>query len=44
MINYNGARSGQPLEAVPYEIAKGSTGMTLDEDRDKACASGVCGV
>lgn len=40
----DGARSGQPLEAVPYEIAKGSTGMTLDEDRDKACASGVCGV
>lgn len=40
----DGARSGQPLEAVPYEIAAGMTGMTLEEDRDQACVSGVCGV
>lgn len=40
----DGARSGQPLEAVPYDIAKDSTGVTLEEDRDQACASGVCGV
>lgn len=40
----DGARSGQPLEAVPYTVAKGQTGVTLDEDRDQACASGVCGI
>lgn len=40
----DGARSGQPLEVVPYEIARGREGVTLEEDRDQSCASGVCGV
>ncbi len=40
----DGARSGQPLEAVPYEVAVGQTGVTFDDNRDNACASGVCGV
>ncbi len=40
----NGARAGQPLEAVPYEVAKNQTGVTLEEDRSHACIGGSCGV
>lgn len=42
----DGARAGQPLEAVPYHVALGKTGVTLEEDtgRDAQCHSGVCGV
>jgi ribonucleoside-diphosphate reductase alpha chain len=40
----DGSRAGQPLEAVPYEIALGKTGVTFDDNRDQACASGSCGV
>jgi len=40
----DGARAGQPLEAVPYEVALGQTGVTFDDNRDNACASGVCGI
>jgi ribonucleoside-diphosphate reductase alpha chain len=40
----DGARAGQPLEAVPYEVALGKTGVTFDDNRDNACASGSCGV
>jgi ribonucleoside-diphosphate reductase alpha chain len=40
----SGARAGQPMESVPYAVAHGKTGVTLEEDRDAACASGVCGV
>jgi ribonucleoside-diphosphate reductase alpha chain len=40
----DGARAGQPLEAVPYEIAVGKTGVTFDDNRDNACAGGACGV
>jgi ribonucleoside-diphosphate reductase alpha chain len=40
----DGTRAGQPLEDVPYEIAKGKTGVTFDDNRDHACASGVCGI
>ena len=40
----DGARAGQPLEAVPYEIALGKTGHTFDDNRDNACAGGSCGV
>lgn len=40
----DGTRAGQPLEAVPYEVALGKTGVTFDDNRDNACASGVCGV
>jgi ribonucleoside-diphosphate reductase alpha chain len=40
----DGTRSGQPLEAVPYDYAKTRTGVTYDDNRDHACASGVCGI
>src|SRR5208282_4381763 len=40
----NGARHGQPLEAVSYEVARDKTGVTLEEDRDNACIGGACGV
>lgn len=42
----NGARAGQPLEGVPYEVALGQTGVTLEEDaaRTAQCRSGACGV
>jgi ribonucleoside-diphosphate reductase alpha chain len=42
----DGARAGQPLEAVPYDVAKGKTGVTMEEDtgRDAQCRSGLCGL
>lgn len=39
----DGARAGQPLTAVPYEEARGQTGVTFEEDEARACASGSCG-
>jgi ribonucleoside-diphosphate reductase alpha chain len=40
----NGARGGQPFDAVPYEEALGKTGVTFEDEREAQCASGVCGV
>jgi ribonucleoside-diphosphate reductase alpha chain len=40
----DGARSGQPLTAVPYEEAIGRTGVTFEESEDAFCRSGTCGV
>jgi ribonucleoside-diphosphate reductase alpha chain len=40
----DGARAGQPLESVPYHVAHAQKGVTLEENRDGACASGVCGI
>jgi ribonucleoside-diphosphate reductase alpha chain len=40
----DGARAGQPFEAVPYEYAVTRTGVTFEDNRDNACKSGVCGV
>lgn len=40
----DGTRAGQPLEAVPYEVALGKTGVTFDDNRDNACAGGSCGI
>lgn len=41
----DGSRSGQPLEAVPYQVALGKTGVTFDDNRDNAsaCVGGSCG-
>lgn len=39
----NGARGGQPLEEVPYDIALCNTGMVFDEVEEK-CSGGVCGL
>lgn len=40
----NGARSGQPLEAVTYEEAIESLGVSFEENREAQCFSGSCGV
>jgi len=40
----DGARAGQPFEAVPYEYAVNHTGVTFEDNRDNACKSGACGV
>jgi len=40
----NGARAHQPLEAVPYELALGKTGVTFEGDPEHACKGGACGV
>jgi ribonucleoside-diphosphate reductase alpha chain len=40
----NGARGGQPLTPVPYEIAIQHPGVVFEEDEANACASGVCGI
>lgn len=40
----NGARAGQPFEAATYYEASRQLGVTFEENRDAACASGVCGV
>jgi len=38
----DGARSGQPLTAVPYSVAIGQEGVVFEEDDDR-CVGGVCG-
>lgn len=41
----NGARGGQPLNAVPYEEALQQIGVELEEtSNEHACVDGVCGV
>lgn len=35
--------AGQPLTAVPYEVAVGKEGVVYEEDESAACKSGVCG-
>jgi ribonucleoside-diphosphate reductase alpha chain len=40
----DGSRGGQPLTEVPYEEAIKHKGITYEENVDRACVSGVCGV
>jgi ribonucleoside-diphosphate reductase alpha chain len=40
----DGSRGGQPLTEVPYEEAIKHKGITYEENVDRACTSGVCGV
>jgi len=40
----DGSRGGQPLTEVPYEEALKHKGITFEENVDRACTSGVCGV
>lgn len=39
----DGARGGQPLTAVPYEMAEGKEGVVYEETEDAFCKSGACG-
>jgi len=40
----DGSRGGQPLTEVPYEEALKHKGITYEENVDRACVSGVCGL
>ena len=40
----DGSRGGQPLTEVPYEEALKHKGITYEENIDRACTSGVCGI
>lgn len=40
----DGSRGGQPLTEVPYEEAIKHKGIVFEDNVDKACTSGVCGV
>lgn len=39
----DGARGGQPLTAIPYEVAKNSLGVVFEETEER-CVGGACGV
>lgn len=39
----DGSRGGQPLTAVPYEIAEGKEGVVFEEAEDAFCKGGSCG-
>lgn len=40
----DGSRGGQPLTEVPYEEALRHKGIVYEENIDRACSSGVCGI
>lgn len=40
----NNSRGGQPLTEVPYEEAIKHKGTVFEENIDRACVSGVCGI
>jgi ribonucleoside-diphosphate reductase alpha chain len=40
----DGSRGGQPLTEVPYSEAIQHKGVVYDENADRACKDGVCGV
>lgn len=40
----DGSRGGQPLTEVPYEEALKHKGIVYEENIDRACVSGVCGI
>ena len=40
----DGSRGGQPLTEVPYEEAIKHRGIVFEDNIDKACSSGVCGI
>ena len=40
----DGSRGGQPLTEVPYEEALRHKGIVYEENIDRACVSGVCGI
>jgi ribonucleoside-diphosphate reductase alpha chain len=40
----DGARGGQPIVKVPYAEAKADAGAVREENSERQCKSGVCGV
>jgi ribonucleoside-diphosphate reductase alpha chain len=39
----DGARGGQPLSVVPYEVAAGQEGVVFEESEER-CVGGACGI
>lgn len=39
----DGARGGQPLTAISYDLAVSNEGVVFEETEDAACKNGVCG-
>ena len=39
----DGARGGQPLSAVPYDVAAGKEGVVFEESEER-CVGGACGI
>lgn len=40
----DGSRGGQPITQVPYEEAHKHKGVVFEENQDKQCSSGICGI
>lgn len=40
----DGSRGGQPITEVPYEEAVKHKGVVFEENQDKQCNSGICGI
>jgi ribonucleoside-diphosphate reductase alpha chain len=40
----DGSRGGQPLTEVSYEEAMKHKGVVFEENIERACVSGVCGI
>jgi len=40
----SGSRGGQPLTPVPYEEALAKRGVVYEDNSEKQCLSGVCGI
>lgn len=40
----DGSRGGQPLTQVPYAEAAKHKGVVFEENQDKQCSNGVCGI
>lgn len=40
----DGSRGGQPITEVPYEEAIQHKGVVYEENQEKQCNSGICGI
>lgn len=40
----DGSRGGQPITSIPYEEAVKHKGVVFEENQEKQCSSGVCGI
>jgi ribonucleoside-diphosphate reductase alpha chain len=40
----DGSRGGQPITEVPYEEAIKHKGVVFEENQEKQCSSGICGI
>lgn len=40
----DGSRGGQPITQVSYKEASAHKGVVFEENQDKQCSSGICGI